>query len=173
VGDGATETLFSLMRGVQETGKWPALRPRIEHGNGIAPDLCADALALGVVAVCTPPFFSRVRSLVDAGIPLALGSDSPSGNPFLRMMFATTRLDNPDEALTREQAVVAYTRGSAYAEKKEHIKGSLKPGMLADLAVLSQDIFAVAPQMLPETKSLLTVVDGEIVHSAGAFSART
>jgi predicted amidohydrolase YtcJ len=157
------------MRQVQETEKWPALRTRIEHGNGIAPDLCADALALGVVAVCTPPFFNRVRSLVDAGIPLALGSDSTSGNPFLRMMFATTCPHNPSEALTREQAVVAYTRGSAYAEKTEHVKGTLKPGMLADLAVLSQDIFTVAPQALPETTSLLTVVDGEIVHRAGVF----
>ena len=88
------------------------------------------------------------------------------------MMFATTCPHNPGEALTREHAVTAYTRGSAYAEKKEYVKGTVKPGMLADLAVLSQDIFAVAPQALPETEGVLTFVDGEIVHSAGAFSAR-
>jgi predicted amidohydrolase YtcJ len=54
---------------------------------------------------------------------------------------------NPPEALTREEAVMAYTAGSAYAESAEKQKGTLAPGMLADLAVLSQDIFTIPLQM--------------------------
>ena len=88
-----------------------------------------------------------VKSLVEAGVPFALGSDGPM-NPFLNMMFAMTHPNNPHQALTREQAVTAYTAGSAYAEFAEHDKGRIAAGMLADLAVLTQDIFTVAADRL-------------------------
>ena len=68
----------------------------------------------------------------------------------------------PDEAITREQAVIAYTMGSAYAQFAEDDKGSLEPGKLADLAVLSQDIFSVPPEALPATTSRLTLVGGKV-----------
>jgi predicted amidohydrolase YtcJ len=110
-----------------------------------------------------PPGFQDVRSILAAGIPLAFGSDGPS-NPFLNIMFAITHPNNPSEAITREQAVVAYTRGSAYAEFAEREKGTLAPGMLADLAVLSQDIFTVPPPALPATTSVLTMIGGKIVR---------
>src|SRR5207247_8153611 len=83
-----------------------------------------------------------LRSLLTAGVPIALGSDGAM-NPYLNLMFAVTHPVNPAEALTREQAVLAYTRGSAYAEFAERGKGMLTPGMLADLAVLLKDIFVV------------------------------
>jgi predicted amidohydrolase YtcJ len=79
-------------------------------------------------------------------------------------MFATTYPWKSPEALTREQALVAYTRGSAYAEFADHEKGTLEPGKLADLAVLSQDIFSAPPQSLPATRSVLTMVGGTIVR---------
>jgi hypothetical protein len=79
-------------------------------------------------------------------------------------MFAATHAVNPSEALTLEQAVTAYTRGSAFAEHQEQNKGTLAVGMLADLAVLSQDIFRVPVQTLPVTTSVLTIVGGRIVH---------
>lgn len=59
-----------------------------------------------------------------------------------------------------------HTRGSAYAEFAEGEKGTLAPGMLADLAVLSQDIFTVPPPTLPGTTSVLTLVGGTVVHDA-------
>jgi len=65
-----------------------------------------------------------------------------------------------------EQAVTAYTRGSAYAEFEEFHKGTLLPGNLADLAVLSQDIFTVPPPALPATTSLLTIVGGQVIWDA-------
>jgi hypothetical protein len=104
-----------------------------------------------------------LKSTVAAGIPVAIGSDGPL-NPFLNLMFAAVAAANPAEALTREQAVTAYTRGSAYAERRENEKGTLAPGMLADLAVLSQDIFKIPVEALPRTTSVLTIVGGKVVH---------
>jgi len=103
------------------------------------------------------------RSLIERGIPVAIGSDGPL-NPWLNVMFATIHPTNPAEAVTREQAVMLYTRGSAYAEFTEHEKGTLTRGMLADLAVLSQDIFTVPTPELPKTESVLTIVGGEIAY---------
>ena len=106
-----------------------------------------------------------LRSLLDAGIPLALGSDGPA-NPYLNIMLATVYPGKPQDAITREQAVTAYTLTSAYAEFAEKDKGSLEPGKLADLAVLSQDIFQVPADELPKTESVLTLVNGNVVYDA-------
>jgi len=103
-----------------------------------------------------------LKSMVAAGIPIALGGDGPM-NPFLNMMFAIAHPNNPSEELTREQVVTAYTTGSAYAEFAEREKGQLKAGMLADIAVLSQDIFTVAADKLQATTSVYTIVDGKTV----------
>ena len=103
-----------------------------------------------------------LKSMVAAGIPIALGGDGPM-NPFLNMMFAIAHPNNPSEAMTREQVVTAYTTGSAYAEFAEREKGQLKAGMLADIAVLSQDIFTVGADKLPATTSVFTIVDGKTV----------
>jgi hypothetical protein len=106
----------------------------------------------------------QVKAAVAAGVPFALGSDGPM-NPFLNIMFAATNAANPSQALTVQQALTAYTAGSAAAELAESEKGTLKPGMLADFALLSQDIFKVARPELPKTVSVLTVVNGRVVHS--------
>ena len=70
---------------------------------------------------------------------------------------------DPSEALTREQALTAYTAGGAYAERQDQGKGRLAPGFAADLAVLSQDVLTVPASRLPATTSLLTMVDGEVI----------
>jgi predicted amidohydrolase YtcJ len=85
-------------------------------------------------------------------------------NPFLNILFATTHPNHPQEALTREEAIAAYTKGSAYAEFAENEKGTLEQGKKADLAVLSQNIFDVAPPELPKTESVLTMIGGKIVR---------
>jgi predicted amidohydrolase YtcJ len=105
------------------------------------------------------------RSLIEANIPFALGSDGPL-NPYLNIMFAVLHPARPSEAITREQAVEAYARGSAYAEFQEQEKGTIASGRLADLTVLSQDIFTVPVSDLPGIDSLLTMVGGEVVYES-------
>ena len=80
-------------------------------------------------------------------------------------MFAVINANSPAEALTLEQAVRAYTQASAFAEHQEHQKAHW-PWACSDLAVLSQDIFRVAPQALPATTSVLTIVGGRVVHDS-------
>ncbi|MNT40492.1 hypothetical protein D3C72_1768080 [compost metagenome] len=63
-----------------------------------------------------------------------------------------------------EDALRAYTHGGAVAEGLGEHKGRLVPGACADLAVLSQDLFSIAPSEIPATHSLLTLVDGHVVH---------
>jgi len=183
VGDAAVAAALSALEATGGPEVWRPLRPRFEHGDGLAPDLVARAAALGVIVVQNPSHltlpeimfarfgyenmagFQPLKSLLAAGVPLALGSDGPP-SPFLNILFAVTHPTNRREALTREQAVTAYTRGSAFAEFAETEKGTLAPGMLADLAVLSQDIFTVEEGRLPETSSALTIIGGRVVYDA-------
>lgn len=161
VGDRTTETLLNAMYATGGKAIWPKRRVRIEHGDGVMPDLIPPVKELGVIVVENPTHLALrdlmlkregpertdqmflFRSLLDAGILLALAPTEPN-NPYLNIMFASTYPGKPREALSRAQAVIAYTLTSAYAEFAEDDKGSLKPGKLADLAVLSQDIFAVS-----------------------------
>ena len=112
--------------------------------------------------------YMPVKSLLKAGVPVAIGSDGAT-NPGLNLQLITTMPGNVAEAITREEAVDAYTRGSAFAEFAENEKGTIAAGKVADLAVLSQDIFRVPLDALPETKSVLTFVDGKIAFDGGVI----
>jgi predicted amidohydrolase YtcJ len=185
VGDRTAELFLEAMEAESKHTEWKNRRVRVEHGDGLLPDLIPRARNAGVVVVQNPSHFafadifaarygerfqySPAKSLIEAGIPFALGSDGPL-NPFLNIMFAVMHPARPSEALTREQAVEAYTRGSAYAEFQEEQKGTIAPGKLADLAVLSQDIFTVPLGDLPATESLMTLVGGEIVYNSGTLN---
>jgi hypothetical protein len=183
VGDRALDNVLGELDRSAPDFVWRLLRPRLEHGDLLHPEQVERARRLGAVVVQNPthlaldlePSLGPVRAaaaqplatLLDEGVVLAFGSDAAQPNPFLDLFFAVVHPFHPDEALTVEQAVTAYTRGSAYAEFQEWQKGALKPGYLADLAVLSQDIFTVPPPAIPGTASVLTVVGGEIVWDAG------
>ena len=158
---------FGKVRGIK--------RPRIEHADGLQHDLFEGAKLTGAIIVQNPshfPFrgaypageYMHSKSIVEAGIPIAIGSDGPL-NPWLNMMFAVERPDLPAEALKREQVIAAYTTGSAFAEMTETQKGKIAAGMLADLAILSQNVLDVPAAELPATHSVLTVIDGKVVHS--------
>lgn len=186
VGDAETDRVFAMMESLAAPSVWKQMRVRIEHGDGIRADTLAQAARLGVVVIQNPTHFppptaprrpgdphSMLRSLLASGVPLALGSDGggDEANPFLNIMLASSYAASPGEALSREQALLAYTAGAAHAERQERSKGRIMPGMAADLAVLSQDVLTVPAPALPATRSLLTLVDGEIVFEDPALGA--
>jgi predicted amidohydrolase YtcJ len=184
-GDATLATVLDAMQSVGRAEAWRALRPRIEHGEGLAPDLVDRARAFGIVLVQNPSHFmlpppesaflqahslQPLAGVLKDGIVLALGSDGPP-SPWLNMMFAIAPLSRPDQALTREQVLHAYTLGSAYAEFSENEKGKLAPGYVADVAVLSLDVLddAVPMQALPGVTSLLTMINGDVAWRDPAF----
>jgi hypothetical protein len=112
---------------------------------------------------------------LNKGIPLAFGTDYPVEpvNPFRGLYAAVTRKSEdgkqeyfPDQRLTIDQAIAAYTVGSAFAEFEEKEKGKLSPGMLADFVVLDRDVTAVSPEKLLQSKVLRTVVGGKTVYES-------
>jgi predicted amidohydrolase YtcJ/beta-lactamase class A len=117
------------------------------------------------------------RSLLDMGVPLAFGSDWTVApiSPLQGIYAAVTRrtLDDrnpggwvPEQKITVEEALRAYTTGSAYAAFEEHWKGRLASGNLADFAVLSEDLFAVDPARIADARVVTTVVGGKTVFAS-------
>lgn len=178
-GDRAISTLFDAMKTIPNVD-WKSKRVQIAQGDGLLPDLLPVAKSLGVVVVQDPSRLSDaklypstgyvpLKSLLSAGIPLAFGSGREM-NPFRGIALATTFAERPSEAITRAEAVEAYTRGSAFVESAENEKGTIAVGKLADLAVLSQDIFKVPAAQIADTVSLLTIVDGKVVYEGGPLA---
>jgi predicted amidohydrolase YtcJ len=173
--------------------KYPRKDPRhrIEHFAAARPDQVIRAAERGVVAVPQGRFATelgdamlaalgpqrqswlyRQRSLLDAGMVLPGSSDRPvaAGAPLLGIHDMVNRRTgsgapyNAGEAVTVEEALRAYTYGSAYASKAEHLKGTIEPGKLADFVVLSEDPTAVSPDRIAGLEVLATIVGGEVAH---------
>ncbi len=116
------------------------------------------------------------RSLLDSGAVLAFGSDAPVEDlnvmKGIHAAVARRRPDgspgpdgwHPAQRVSVTEAVYAYTAGAAYASGEETIKGTLSAGKLADLVVLSQDIFTIDHQAILETEILATMIDGKFVY---------
>jgi len=194
IGDRAVHEVLDAIERAQHLYPWTAeLRMRIEHVQLVMPGDIERMKRLGVVA-CVQPFAVSAprkdltllgpqraaraypyRSLVDAGVPVSLGSDIPAEvdyQPLLNMYYAVTRMNkegdqgplNPHECLTPFQALYAYTMGSAYAEFMENEKGSITEGKLADLVLLSEDPLAVAPARIKDIEVEMTIVAGRVVY---------
>lgn len=173
------------------------IRWAFDHGETLMPDTIARVSKLGgglatqsrmayageyfverygkKLAERAPPY----RDLIDAGIPLGLGSDATrvaSYNPWNTLYWATTGrsvggtpLLGPRHRLSRAEALWYHTVGSAWFSQEEAIKGRLAEGQLADLAVLSDDYFAVGAEQIRRIESELTITGGRIVYGAGEF----
>jgi len=171
----------------------PSLPDRIEHVQILHPDDVHRFAQLGVVASMQPihapsdmemadAFWGRRcdlayawRSLLESDAALAFGSDCPieTLDPLAGIHAAVTRRradgrPGPDgwipaQRLTVAEAVHAYTLGAAHASGEAHLKGSLVPGKLADMVVLSQDIYQIDPMDILDTRVEMTIFDGRIV----------
>jgi predicted amidohydrolase YtcJ len=178
-----------------------SMRFRIEHAQVVTPDAFQRFHDLGVIASMQPSHLltdmawagdrlgpERVKyayawkSFLDHGVTLAFGTDYPveSINPFRGLYSAITRMNEagtqtfqPQERITLNQALYAYTQASAFSEFRETTKGKLAPGYLADFVVLDRDITKATPQELLHTKVLRTVVNGETVYIASATAPAT
>jgi hypothetical protein len=124
----------------------------------------------------TPP----VRKMLELGIPVGAGTDATrvaSYNPWVSLYWLTTGKTvggvsmYPDKnCLSREEALLLYTQGSSWFSSESGKKGAIAPGQLADLVALTADYFAVAEEQIKGIESVLTVVDGKIVHATDEFS---
>jgi predicted amidohydrolase YtcJ len=194
IGDrGARMALDAFAYAIQKSNK-KNLRFRIEHDQVIAPEDFKEYKALGVIASVQPNHLltdmnwaeahighARAKhsypwkEFEDNGIPLAFGTDYPVEpiTPFRGLYAAVTRKNEagtkeyyPEQKLTINHAIYAYTIGAAQAEFAEDKKGQLTPGMLADFVVLDRDITKVAPPEILKTRVLRTVVGGKTVYEA-------
>jgi predicted amidohydrolase YtcJ len=123
------------------------------------------------VAPSQLPWLYRIRAPMESGIIIAAASDAPviSIDPLAGIYGAVTRraasgqLLLPEEAVSPQQALAMYTVNAAYASFEEDIKGSIAPGKLADIALLSDDPTRVHPEQIKDIRVEMTIIGGEVV----------
>jgi predicted amidohydrolase YtcJ len=194
IGDAGISQILDLFGEVARVNGARDRRFRIEHAQHIAPKDFDRFASLGVIASVQPYHAiddgrwaerrigpARIkttyafRTLLDKGVRLALGTDWSVAplNPMLTLHAATTRatLDGknpngwvPEQKISIADAVSAYTAGSAYAEFQDAEKGTIARGKLADLVVLSDDIFNIQPASIKDVRVMTTIVGGKVVY---------
>jgi predicted amidohydrolase YtcJ len=199
IGDAAISLVLDQFERIRAENRAWDRRWRIEHAQHMAAADFARMAELGVIASVQPAhlvddarFVERkigrdrasrtyaFRSFLDAGVPLAFGTDwyvAPL-NPWRTVQAAVTRIVPEiaphgwfaEERITLDEALAAYTSGSAYAEFADHEKGRLAPGYLADLVVLDRDPWRIEAGELEGIESLMTIVGGRVVHAAGPYA---
>ena len=196
IGDRANHEILSVFEAVAKTNGPRDRRFRIEHAQHLRAEDIARFGRGEIIASMQPYHCAddgrwaekrigpqrakgtyAFRSLLDSGATLAFGSDWTVAplDPIQGIAAAVTRrtLDGkhpdgwvPEQKITVEEAVRAFTLGSARAEFTDTAKGSLTPGKLADLVVLSDDLFSIPPTAIEKARVVLTVMDGRIVFDA-------
>jgi predicted amidohydrolase YtcJ len=197
IGDRAIHTVLDLFERAEKQNGAADRRFRIEHVQHLRPADAARFAPLGVIASMQPYHAiddgrwaekelgpERIQSsyawrlLLDHHAVLAFGSDWPVAplDPLMGIYAAATRrtLDGknpegwvPKERITVAEAVHAYTVGSAFAEHQEKVKGSIEPGKLADLVVLTDDVFRIATTDLDKVRVYMTIFDGSVIYQQG------
>jgi predicted amidohydrolase YtcJ len=187
IGDKALEQTVKAFQSVFSKRQIVKRRHRVEHASVVNPDLIEKIKSLGLL-VCAQPHFivsdfwvperlgsERARwtyafkSLLRNGVRLAGSSDAPVEplNPLLGIWAAVTNKLCPDERLSVEEALRAYTIDAAYFSFEEDVKGSIEVGKYADLTVLSHNPLKVRPEKIKDIRVEMTIVDGEIIYSSG------
>jgi predicted amidohydrolase YtcJ len=196
IGDRAISMTLDIFSDIEQEHGYHDQRFAIEHAQHMAEKDFERFAALHVIASMQPyhaiddgrwaekrlghqraRYSYAWRSFLDHGVTLAFGTDWPVAplNPMLGLYAAVTRatLDGknpdgwvPEEKITLSEAVEAYTLGSAFAEFQENQKGSITPGKLADMVILSDNIFDLKPNAIRNVKVETTIVGGKVVHGA-------
>lgn len=184
IGDRATAMALHAITKAQESFPTRKLRHRIEHASVLNPDLIKQMHEARVIASVQPHFIASdvwleqrlgtkraslsypFQSLLKAGLTIVGGSDCPVEplTPLSGIEAATNRIGS--EAVTVEDALSFYTRNASYASFEEDTKGTIAPGKLADLVILSEDPREVKPRMISRIQVLMTMVGGRIAYQA-------
>lgn len=194
IGDRANRVVLDIFAQAAEQQPDRELRWRIEHAQHLHPSDIPRFATLGVIASmqgvhCTsdgPFVVQRLgkqrakngayawRSLLDQNARIINGTDTPVEriSPIQCFYASVTRqlADGstffPEQRMTRSEAIRTYTRDAAFGAFEEHLKGSLQPGRLADIVVLSKNIMTVPVEQIPSTKVLYTIIGGEVRYQA-------
>ena len=173
IGRNANEIVLTVFEGVLKKNGAKDRRFRVEHAHNFRAEDLRRFGASKIIASMQPHLFyggEPYRDLLDSNAVLAFGSDASitDFNPLLGVYAAVNRRfsGNSAQAISVEDALRAYTYGSAYAEFQENTKGTITVGKLADLVILSDDIFSINPEKIAETKILTTIMDGRIVYES-------
>ena len=190
-GDAAVRQTLDGYEAIQKSNGKRDSRHRVEHIEVCQPEDMPRFKELGVIASMqtshAPPnladdmvWTQRVgksrwgisfawRSLKEAGAHLCFGSDwtvapfDPMINLWVGMNREQWQPTDPDQRLTLEELILGYTRDAAYVEFKEHEKGQIKEGYLADMVLFSHDLFELKPEEITTAKPVMTMIDGRIV----------
>ena len=192
-GDRAMDMVVDAFADVAASTSWPDARHSVIHAYFPSDRALAQMAEHRIAAVIQPTFlywegdmifrdvgehraanYKPARKYLDAGVVLCATSDIPSTvspDPFAGLYALVTRKNNlghtvaADQAISRAEALRAYTVGGTWLTREEHLKGTLAPGKLADLIVLDRDYFTVPDAQIKEIRVLMTMVGGEIVYA--------
>jgi len=195
IGDRANRTVLDAMERALKEANVADARLRVEHAQVLDPAELPRFARLGVIPSMQPVHCTtdmhwiaqRIgeprtryayawRTLLDTGVRIPGGSDAPveSVAPLAGIYAAVTRQDrqgwpeggwHPEQVVSREQALRMFTIDAAYAAFEENIKGSLAPGKLADMAVLSKDILTIPAREILQTQVEMTILGGRVVYT--------
>jgi predicted amidohydrolase YtcJ len=191
IGDRAVDAVVTAIEKALEAAPREDHRHRVEHCMVVDDSLIKRIKKAGIIPIAQPGFFydfgmgylqnygeDRVNRMFtcktwfDEGIPVAGSSDCPVtvSAPLFGMYMAVNRMTkegvpiSQKERITAKQALRMYTYNGAFSSFEEDIKGSLEAGKLADLVILSESIYDVAPEKICDIEVLCTIVDGETVY---------
>lgn len=190
---GAVDAAIAALEYINNQMPIAERRHRLEHCAECPPPLLKRLSRLKAMVVTQPPFvyysgerylaiippaqirwLYRIRSFLDGGLVVAGSSDCPVApdNPLVGIYAAVTRRAesgeelSPEEGISAEQALAMYTINAAYASLEEDIKGSITPGKLADMVVLSDDPLKSPPEQIKDIRVEMTILDGGVVWEA-------
>jgi predicted amidohydrolase YtcJ len=186
IGDKGNRITVDLYKRLLEESPREDHRHRIEHASMLTDDVIKDMKKLGLIASCQPPFINSeymwlekrigkerckytypMKSLVDAGVVIASGSDCPIEDPsvILGLHALVNRNDFiPEQCISMEEALKSYTINAAYAAFEENIKGSIEVGKLADLVILDKNPLEISKNKIKEIQVLETIIRGKSIY---------
>ncbi|MHA1256398.1 MAG: amidohydrolase [Promethearchaeota archaeon] len=185
IGDKANRVLVDLYKRLLTEFPKENHRHRIEHASLLTSDVIKDMKELGIIASVQPPFITSdrrlavsrlgperckytypIKSLVDAGVLCASGSDSPVEDPDVVLgLHALVNRDGfvPEQCISMNDALKTYTINGAYSAFEEEVKGSIEVGKLADLVILDKNPLEVPKNEIKDLKVLETIIRGKTV----------